>query len=232
MENFEGYLFAKLFAIGSKSEGPEYFLQQWTDSQKNSDTQIKKKSNLWEEDPELHSLLGRKVSIEGKLNLEKIEYTKIEVVSTLPNSEQDKLKFALKIEGQGYNEAEGLLSIILKPSNTFSAPSPLRKLNIILTVEWPFRSIWHGECPTSQLYDFYITDLEEKTIWQWSKSMIFTQNKTSVNIPGGSPIEFPVSWYYQGEALEKMKTLNFKAIFSSTGNVINKAIKIKFNYLI
>ncbi len=36
-------------------------------------------------------------------------------------------------------------------------PSPhLKPFMLTLEVEWPYRNIWKGTCPTSQLYDFSV----------------------------------------------------------------------------
>ena len=62
MSNFEGYLFSKLDAIGSRSEGPLYYLQL-ADS-----TELLVANNVgpWQEDPGLHKYVGKKVTITGK----------------------------------------------------------------------------------------------------------------------------------------------------------------------
>lgn len=74
MARFDGYLFSKLKAIGSKSEGPFYFLQRWD----YSETPVIKKTMSWEEDPNLQKFLGKKVIIEGTLEQKGIRYEKIE----------------------------------------------------------------------------------------------------------------------------------------------------------
>jgi hypothetical protein len=77
MKTFHGYLFSKLYRIGSKSEGPEYFLQQWDDAGKTTDTPIQKKGGLWEKDPVLHKYLAQKVTISGTLKEKIIQYEEI-----------------------------------------------------------------------------------------------------------------------------------------------------------
>lgn len=77
MEEYHGYLFAKLARIGSKSEGPEYFLQQWDGQGNTTDTHIKKQDNLWQIDAKLHKFLARKVTILGTLKEKTIEYEEI-----------------------------------------------------------------------------------------------------------------------------------------------------------
>jgi hypothetical protein len=81
---YDGYLFAKLDKIGTKSEGPVYYLQLFD----NKDVCIKKKSELWENDPVLHNCLGKKVTITGTLKNNKLVYdsiTLLEQTSTNSN---------------------------------------------------------------------------------------------------------------------------------------------------
>ena len=73
IDEFEGFLFSKLQRIGSRSEGPDYFLQGWD----YSETPVIKKAYLWEEDPTLQPFLGKKVTILGELTDGGIEYQKI-----------------------------------------------------------------------------------------------------------------------------------------------------------
>jgi hypothetical protein len=61
MARFDGYLFSKLALIGTKSEGPSYFLQQWD----YREIPVVKRSFPWKPDPELHRFLDRKVTIWG-----------------------------------------------------------------------------------------------------------------------------------------------------------------------
>jgi hypothetical protein len=73
MDKFDGYLFAKLKDIGSWSEGPQYFLQLFD----YDEIPIIKHVDPWEDDPELHSFLGSKVSIQGELDGNSIAYENI-----------------------------------------------------------------------------------------------------------------------------------------------------------
>lgn len=61
-KRFDGYLFSKLSAIGSKSEGPSYWLQQWD----YKELAIVKHAKAWQDDPALRKLLGTKVTIIGE----------------------------------------------------------------------------------------------------------------------------------------------------------------------
>ena len=77
MTVFNGYLFSKLAAIGTKSEGPKYFLQQAD----YHELVVCKKVEHWQKDPVLHPHLDFKVVIEGELLPDGIHY-----VSKLPQS--------------------------------------------------------------------------------------------------------------------------------------------------
>ncbi len=72
-KKYDGYLFAKLGAIGTKSEGPIYFLQLFN----NKDVAVEKKCKLWENDTTLHKNLGKKVTINGSMKDSHIKYKSI-----------------------------------------------------------------------------------------------------------------------------------------------------------
>ena len=63
MKVLDGFLFSKLANIGSRSEGPEYFLQEFD----LKEIPIVKKAHLWEEDRVLQKHLATKVTIRGRL---------------------------------------------------------------------------------------------------------------------------------------------------------------------
>ena len=71
---YNGYLFSKLDNIGTKSEGPSYYLQQWD----NSEVHIIKNGILWQHDAELDKYLNTKVTITGAMEGGQLRYTKIE----------------------------------------------------------------------------------------------------------------------------------------------------------
>jgi len=71
---YGGYLFCKLENIGTKSEGPSYYLQQWD----NSEVHIIKNGILWQNDPQLDEHLNTKVTITGTIQDGQLRYTKIE----------------------------------------------------------------------------------------------------------------------------------------------------------
>lgn len=73
MSDYKGFLFSKLEAIGSKSEGPVYYIQQLD----YIEIKILKKANPWEQDPALQKYLGSKVDISGQLESGGLKYEKI-----------------------------------------------------------------------------------------------------------------------------------------------------------
>lgn len=77
MEKYNGFLFAKLYNTGTKMEGPEYFLQQWDNQGKTTDTPIRKQVAPWKIDPKLHKFLGQKVTILGTIKEKSIQYEEI-----------------------------------------------------------------------------------------------------------------------------------------------------------
>ena len=67
---FHGFLFSKLQSIGTRSEGPGYFLQTFD----GREIPIIKHASPWQPDPELQRYVGIKVTIEGELLGEAITY--------------------------------------------------------------------------------------------------------------------------------------------------------------
>jgi len=212
MRNFEGYLFAKLFFIGTKSEGPAYYLQQWD----YKEVHVVKKVNSWEEDPELRKFLNRKVTIEGAMAEEGIEYGKVSELVHLVN-EKKKLELHLQVPEKFW-------------VNKMPGPGPIKHFfPILLTVEWPYRSIWQGTCPTSQLFDFTI-EKNGCSIWKWSSNKFFLQTLTPLVIPGGKPIEYAANWEFKANEIKEEGTYIAKAQFIASNQVIEKKFEIKFAY--
>jgi len=73
VEHYTGYLFYRTERTGSKSEGPEYYLQTFD----GREIHVVKKANLWEEDPQLQKMIDRKVWIGGSLVDGELYYTEI-----------------------------------------------------------------------------------------------------------------------------------------------------------
>jgi|GEM_PF-2716608 len=108
-------------------------------------------------------------------------------------------------------------------------PAQEQNLELTLLVQWPYRSIWQGECPSSQTYDFFI-EREGNIIWQWSADKVFKPVITSVNIPGGDPIEFAtVSWSFSPEEIEEGE-YSAQALFIATNQTVSQEFEIMFAY--
>lgn len=86
MKELSGFLFSKLARIGSKSEGPDYFLQQFDRSASpivEKVIPIHKEVNLWKPDPALQKYLGTEVAIHGHLEEGQLHYKEIHPVHAL-----------------------------------------------------------------------------------------------------------------------------------------------------
>ena len=85
MSEIRGILFAKVKGKGTRSEGPEYFIKP-IDDYKNrwSEILVRKKTHMWEKDPELHKFLNKKVLIIGEIIETKstitVDYSKVKQV--------------------------------------------------------------------------------------------------------------------------------------------------------
>jgi len=68
MGEIRGILFAMIQGKGTRSEGPTYFIKP-LDDYKNRWTEVlvRKKTHMWEKDPELHKFLDKKVMITGDI---------------------------------------------------------------------------------------------------------------------------------------------------------------------
>lgn len=68
MNEIRGTLFAIIKGKGTKSEGPEYFIKPLDDYKDRwSEILVRKKTHLWEINPELHEFLDKKVLILGEI---------------------------------------------------------------------------------------------------------------------------------------------------------------------
>jgi len=68
MNGIRGIIIAKIKGKGTRSEGPEYYIKP-LDEYKNrwSEVLVRKKTQMWEEDPVLHKFLDKKVLIIGDI---------------------------------------------------------------------------------------------------------------------------------------------------------------------
>jgi hypothetical protein len=207
LEIFHGYLFSKLHLIESFSEGPTYYLQKF-DYQ---EIPIQKQVHLWEKDPNLHKFLGEKVKITGEIKDGKIYYVRIEGPSYSPDNKKLEVGLRLSADTLWINKM----------------PDSPQKFDLILLVKWPYRSVWRGECPTTQLYDFSIA-YKEKTIWKWSDGKVFDQVVTPISIPGGNFYEFTGVWEINPDNIEFEGTYTAKAIFITSGQEVMEKFTIEF----
>lgn len=86
MKEFSGFLFSKLARLGSRSEGPDYFLQQFDRSAKpivEKVIPIHKEAELWKEDPILQRYLATEVFIRGSFVDGYLHYKEIHPVQKL-----------------------------------------------------------------------------------------------------------------------------------------------------
>ncbi len=85
MNEIRGTLFAIIKGKGTRSEGPEYFIRP-IDDYKNrwSEILVRKKTHMWEKDPELHKFLNKKVLIIGEIIETKstitVDYSKVKQI--------------------------------------------------------------------------------------------------------------------------------------------------------
>ncbi len=69
-----GFLFSKLGMIGSKSEGPAYYLQKFDETE----IKIKKHVPFFRDDPALRKHLGTKVTVKGQMEGSEFNYSSVE----------------------------------------------------------------------------------------------------------------------------------------------------------
>jgi len=85
MNEIRGILFAIIKGKGTRSEGPEYFIKPLDDYKNRwSEILVRKKTHLWQKDPELHKFLDKKVLIIGEIIETKhtitIDYSKVKAL--------------------------------------------------------------------------------------------------------------------------------------------------------
>ncbi len=214
MEIFDGYLFSKLDCIGSKSEGPKYFLQYFD----YKEDVVMKQVHLWEEDPDLHRFLNRKVTIEGKLSSSGIFYDKIgEYKPSREFTGESKLEIVLKT-------GTDILWINKMPGEA----KPSECMDLAMLVQWPFRSIWRGQCPTTQIYDFWV-EYSGIPMWRWSDGKVFAEVITPVSIPGGSEFhEFVEIWKINPDDIVSEGIYTARALFVASRQEVTKDFEIRF----
>jgi hypothetical protein len=95
IREYKGKLISRIDRMGSRSEGPEYFLELDKPNDFGQiEIPIRKKASLWQKDPNLHPFIGKQVLIKGKsviikhvklddtFKLESIDYRDIEDITS------------------------------------------------------------------------------------------------------------------------------------------------------
>ena len=85
MGEIRGILFAVIEGKGTRSEGPKYFIKPLDDYKNRwSEILVRKKTHMWENDPELHKFLDNEVLINGEIIETKstitIDYSNVKVL--------------------------------------------------------------------------------------------------------------------------------------------------------
>lgn len=213
MNKLTGYLFAKLSNIESKSEGPDYYLQQYD----YKEYPVIKRVNLWENDPVLHPLLGQRVIITGIQQADGITYSQASSEESAEEPEgSQRLLVGLKLEQDTF--------WLVKPVENEASDQVMK---LTLSVLWPYRSIWKGECPSAQLYDFWV-EYEGKTIWRWSDEQVFPEVVTPVEIAGGSEHEFSEIWRIDPALITHEGVCTAKVLHIASGKQATTDFKIQF----
>ncbi|MBE0663078.1 MAG: hypothetical protein IH597_11500 [Bacteroidales bacterium] len=234
MDKFNGYLYAMLAEIGSRSEGPAYYLQLLEPQRDITEYPIKKKSELWDIDPVLHAFLARKISIGGELQEGRINYKTIipygeELTGELPANEPtiSKLSMQLSFVGNTYSAEDQMMWVNKMPQ--IGGPPPfLNNLKIILDYRWLAVGEYRGSCPTSQFFEFTIHDPNRTLIWEWGKTIKFSNTHNSFELTGNYKYSFNVDWPFFNHAIQHEGDYIVTAKFLATGNILKKTLKVTF----
>ena len=142
---------------------------------------VEKKTNPWQEDPALHRFIARKVKIQGEIVSGSIHYDSI----------MDLGAAGELMTGLHLHLANNTLPVmkVLIVDTTLTEP---KKLKMTLSLYWPYVGSWTGIAPSTQMYDFELFAPSGKSIWKWSKGMLFRKQKTNVSLPGLVHHEFSV----------------------------------------
>ena len=215
-QRFEGYLYSKLRFIGTRSEGPFYFLQRWD----YTEIPVVKKADSWEEDPLLHRHVARKVKIEGVQAINGILYDEIHEHVGPSVMEVPTLQLDLDLGTE-------LLRVNRMPPHP-----PTQSLELKLLVNWPDRGVWRGLCPTSQMFDFWI-ERGGAEIWRWSEGRIFRPVSTPVELIGGEQF-YPYTevWSFDPMKLVDEGVYTARALFVASGQEVSESFEVRFLYAV
>ena len=68
MDEIRGKLIAKVFGEGTRSQGPEYYIQPIDDYKERwAEVLVRKTVHLWQDDPLLHHLIDKIIVIRGEI---------------------------------------------------------------------------------------------------------------------------------------------------------------------
>lgn len=212
MKQYEGYLLAKLAAIGTKSEGPAYFLQQ----KDNSELSIKKVADAWKPDSVLHQFIARKVVLSGDMQGNQLHYEKIVEINP------DKMPWV----SVGIDIPDNTLWVNKMPG--LGAPGIQKHVQVNLYVQWPYTSPWQGAAPTSQIFDLEILTPSGKSLWKWSKGKSFKKQVTPVALEGMIRHEFKGQWGFIDKDIPVEGKYKVVGTFVPTNTVVSKEFVVKF----
>lgn len=215
---YDGYLMTKLHAIGTRSEGPQYFLQRWDYREE----RIVKKSAKDEEDPELHCLVGCKVRLRGRRFIDGIHYYEVEALSNLDDDEllgENELSLSLDFDSE----------ILYVNANIIENPESriIQFFDMTLTVEWFGESVWRRTCPTAQIYDFSIWH-DDYEIWRWSEGRYIPDSPTTITIPRDEPACYRETWYFLPSHVVEEGSYRARATFLPSGESCEGDFEIRF----
>jgi len=78
---FEGFVYSKLHALGTKSEGPTYYLQTYPE---NIDYILKYQDvPIFEDDKQLHKFLALKVAVKGQITIDVPQCIQVKMIKPI-----------------------------------------------------------------------------------------------------------------------------------------------------
>ncbi len=84
-----------------------------------------------------------------------------------------------------------LAVILTTDKTTYAAGQPVK---ITLTATNKSHSTADLLFGSGQSYDIFVTDRSGKTVWRWSKGMVFTMAVRNVSLPAGQSLKFSAIW--------------------------------------
>ncbi|MGD8455258.1 MAG: hypothetical protein PVF83_02650 [Anaerolineales bacterium] len=108
-------------------------------------------------------------------------------------------------------------------------PSPEKPvLHIEFEIQWPFRSVWKGECPTSQTVEFEISRRGfDSLTWSQEMGLMFLEVVTPIYIPGPSSNITRVEWELDPDKFDDSGAYLLTATFLATGHMETQNFEIE-----